>query len=83
MLGDGLERAGGQALDRQIEACEARCAQKREELAALMQAQFQAMRALSALGLVDPRQKTAIAQANNWTAIGEAARRVLARADAT
>ncbi len=70
-------RDGAQKLLEQQQAeCEARRDRCRDELAALLGAQLQALHALSAVALLDAARPDVATQLHGWSKIGEAAKRL-------
>lgn len=70
-----LEEAMKRPLDKRIADAKERCDRCVKELVSLSQTQTQTMRALAALGLVDPKNTGVAAQAENWSKIVDAAKR--------
>ena len=76
-----FDKAKDKALDKRIDACKERSERLRASLSGLAQSQLQAMRALSALGLADARQRGVAAQAAGWNKITDGVKHLLSKAD--
>ncbi len=74
---DQARELGKKYLEQQVDELEERGERCRDELAALMTAQLQAMRSFSALGLAEYRQPGVAAQAASWEKMAVVAKRLL------